>query len=330
MRSLGKRLFINTVSFFICLSIAAVPTTCFALNEDLVSDEMYWIDEDAEIIYSDEYFNGFLKYIADEDEGCFYLCLRFTDSRIDSNCTDNITLAFTVKNDVNTYYFQVDRDGVIKSKSQNSLNSFDVYYNFDEASCKRQGGGVFAAFRLKNETDRRLNNYISCEYYCGLSCTYDLFENISLDMYVPTTVKTTAQKTTKQSTTKKNAGSTQSKTSKAAESTKAESSTKFSGSGTVSARSGTGSTKFYADTDDTKSNTGTESITEEETDVSEFEQESFAQTNVNSSTKLSRQAKLLLIIFAVLFAIGILCVIIGTVSNKKTNEPDGENEPKNT
>lgn len=186
------------------LSILLTPFSAFALNTDLVEDELYWIDRGTQINYEkDNYFEGFSKYIADEDEGCFYLFTRFTDYRIDKNSNENITLAFTIKNNVNTYSFQVDKDGTVNSTSQNTLNSVEIYYNFDEASCKKQGGGVYVAFKLKNNTDRKLNNSVSCEYSCGLNCTYDLLSNISLDMYVPTTTKSTTQKTAKQTTKKR-------------------------------------------------------------------------------------------------------------------------------
>lgn len=307
------------------LSVLLTPFSAFALNTDLVEDELYWIDKGTQINYAkDNYFEGFSKYIADEDEGCFYLFTRFTDYRIDKNSNENITLAFTIKNDVNTYYFQVDKDGTVNSTSQNTLNSVEIHYNFDEASCKKQGGGVYVAFKLKNNTDRKLNNSVSCEYSCGLACTYDLLSNISLDMYVPTTSKTTTQKTAKQ-TTKKNTSAAASKSSER-DNDGSENSTKFSGSGTTasSGRSSAGSfAKFSADTNDIQSDS--QALSGEETQIAgsrdtQSKDDAFEITPQNSETKLSEQAKLLIIIFAVLFVLGVICVMIGTVHSKKKDE----------
>lgn len=310
------------------LSVLLTPFSAFALNTDLVEDELYWIDKGTQINYAkDNYFEGFSKYIADEDEGCFYLFTRFTDYRIDKNSNENITLAFTIKNDVNTYYFQVDKDGTVNSTSQNTLNSVEIHYNFDEASCKKQGGGVYVAFKLKNNTDRTLNNSVSCEYSCGLDCTYDLLSNISLDMYVPTTSKTTTQKTAKQTTTKKNTSAAASKSSER-NNAGSKNSTKFSGSGTTasSGRSSAGSfAKFSADTNDVQSDS--QALSGEETQIAESrdaqsKDDALEITPQNSETKLSGQAKLLIIIFAVLFVLGVICVMIGTVHSKKKDEDE--------
>lgn len=310
------------------LSVLLTPFSAFALNTDLVEDELYWIDKGTQINYAkDNYFEGFSKYIADEDEGCFYLFTRFTDYRIDKNSNENITLAFTIKNDVNSYYFQVDKDGTVNSTSQNTLDSVEIHYNFDEASCKKQGGGVYVAFKLKNNTDRKLNNSVSCEYSCGLACTYDLLSNISLDMYVPTTAKTTTQKTAKQTTTKKNTSAAASKSSER-DNAGSENSSKFSGSGTTasSGRSSAGSfAKFSADTNDVQSDS--QALSGEETQIAESrdaqsKDDALEITPQNSETKLSEQAKLLIIIFAVLFVLGVICVMIGTVHSKKKDEDE--------
>lgn len=321
-------LFRKIIPVFICFSIILFPSCVFALNTDLVEDEIYWIDKGNEIYYSgNDYFEGFSKYIADEDEGCFYFFSRFTDYRIDRNTNENITLAFTIKNDVNTYSFQVDKNGLMNSSSKNTLESIDVYYNFDEASCKRQGGGVFVAFKLKNKTDRMLNNSISCEYYCGLNCTYNLLDSVHLDMYVPTTVKTTKAKTTKQTTSKK---SQKTETKAKTNTTKAikETSTKFSGLGNTSANKKTSApaTKFSGSGNQIADDEVTEEAlqSEESNNANVEKRESSSEISAqNSSTELSYQAKLLIIIFTVVFVVGVICIIIGTVNSKKDKkEPD--------
>lgn len=336
MKSIRERfctgLFRKITPFIICLSIISVPFSALAVNTDLVEDELYWIDTGNVIQYNDDdYFEGFLKYIADEDEGCFYLFIRFTDYRIDVNSKENIALGFTVKNEENTYSFQVDKDGVINSPSKNSLDAFDVYYNFDEASCKKQGGGIYVALKLKNAVDRSLNNVINCEYYCGLSWNYNLFEGINLDMYIPTTTRAATQKATKKSTTVK--AKTNKETAKKENIAKStikkavkESSTKFSGTGKSYSISQNETTKYSGSQDYTEEKKY-ESVSDDDTDeisiINEAQEGYEAESTAAVKQGLSKQAKLLLIIFAVLFTVGIICVVIGSVNgNKKENQSE--------
>ena len=318
-------LFGKITPFIIFLLIISVPVSAFAVNTDLVEDELYWIDKGNIIQYNkDDYFEGFLKYITDEDEGCFYLFIRFTDHRIDVNCKENIALGFTVKNEENTYSFQVDKDGVINSPSKNSLDAFDVYYNFNESSCKKQGGGVYVTLKLKNADDRRLNNSISCEYYCGLSWNYNLFDGINLDMYVPVTTKASTQKAEKKTTTEKE--TTKKKTTVKSKTEKAvkESSTKFSGTGKSYGTSQNETTKYSGSQDYTKEKEF-ESVNAEDAAegniINESHEEYKAESTAAVKQGMSQQSKLLLIIFGVLFTVGVICVIIGSANgNKKKKE----------
>ncbi len=320
-------LFGKITPFIIFLLIISVPVSAFAVNTDLVEDELYWINKGNIIQYNkDDYFEGFLKYITDEDEGCFYLFIRFTDHRIDVDCKENIALGFTVKNEENTYSFQVDKDGVINSPSKNSLDAFDVYYNFNEASCKKQGGGVYVALKLKNADDRRLNNSISCEYYCGLSWNYNLFDGINLDMYVPVTAKASTQKTEKKTTTEKE--TTKKKTTVKSKTEKAvkESSTKFSATGkSYYSTSRNETTKFSASGEYTAGSKKYESADTEadgKSDINDKTQVEYeAESTISAKQNMSKQSKLLLIIFGVLFTVGVICVIIGSANgNKKKKE----------
>lgn len=323
MKGLKERLFagfsLKIVPVLICACILFVPFNAFAVNTDLVQDEIYWIDNGNIINYTkDSYFQGFTKYISDEDNKCFYLFSRFTDYRIDTLSNENITLSFTVKNDVNTYMFEVDKDGVTNNSSRNATDSVNVYYNFDEASCKKQGGGIFVALEFKNPTDKILKNTISCEYSCGLNCTYDLFDYIVLDMYEPQATKASQQKTTKASTSK----ATTQRTDNSQE--VKEKTTKFSGTGTYGGNASTGIvTKFYANT--VKSAQESSDISdvpdaEGESSVQDFQNDTFN----GKSTGLSTQAKVLVAVFAVLLAAGGACVAIGAANSKKADKEKEE------
>lgn len=307
--------FRKIIPLFVCLAVMLIPFSAAAVNTDLVEDEVYWIDRGETVNYSSSYFQGFSKYIADEDEGCFYFFTRFTDSRIDMDSNDNITLGFTVKNDSNYYSFKVGKDGILDNQGQNLSDAIEVYYNFSEASCQRQGGGIFVAFKLKNKTDRTRKNSISCEYYCGLDISYNLLDDVELDMYVPETQKSTSNKTTKaaaQASTKSN--NTKSTTSK--EKNTAESSTKFSGSGDkLSTTASNKSSKFSgsaaaANTEQT-SNENSVSLNES---VQLHSAENY--NSIGEKQSLSVHSKLLIAVFAVLFSLGVICIIIGCAKNK--------------
>ena len=172
-----------------------------------------------------------------------------------------------------------------------------------------------------------LGDSISCEYYCGLNCTYNLLDSVHLDMYVPTTVKTTKAKTTKQTTSKKSR-KTETKAKTNTSKTIKETSTKFSGSGNTSADKKTSApaTKFSGSANEIADDVVTEEIlqSEESNNENVEKRESFSGISAqNSSTELSYQAKLLIIIFTVVFVVGVICIIIGTVNSKKDKkEPD--------
>ena len=204
MKSIRERIFtgflMKVIPFIICLSIIFTPFSAFAINTDLVyRDEDIWIDRGKVILCNYDYLGGFVRYITDENEGCFYSFLSFTDWGVDTDSLEKISLGFTIENDVNRYYIQIDKDGLTNSPSKNSLNSIDVYYNFNGTDSKPDRK-ICVAFKLKNNVDRKLKNKIICEYSCGNGLNYILFDSIYLDMYVP---ETTKQTTTKKATTTK-------------------------------------------------------------------------------------------------------------------------------
>jgi hypothetical protein len=312
--------FCKVVPFVVCICILACPLSAYALNADLVEHETYWIDCDNQIIYKSSTFNGFTKYVVDENEGSFYLFSMFTDSKLDKACQENITFTFTIKNDVNTYYLQVDKNGMLNTSSKNSADAIELCYNFDDASCKRQGGSVFVALGLKNSTDRQLTNHISCEYSCGLSNTYVMFDDIDLDMYVPTTTKQSKEKSATQSTTKSKA-TKQSTTAKSTteKSTTAksttQSTTKFVASGSVS--STTSTTEFVADTtaDETYYTTGLATTVSNSTDGAYTYYQNDATEDYNNSLGAS-----VFIFCVIVLAFGTAMYVAGKVNKKRVQE----------
>ncbi|MDE6155925.1 MAG: hypothetical protein K2F67_05755 [Eubacterium sp.] len=319
MKSYFAGFFRKIIPLIICLSVILIPFSAYAVNIDLVDDEVYWIDRGDTVNYNSSDFQGFSKYIADTDEGCFYFFTRFTDYRIDSDSDENITLGFTVKNDINHYSFKVNKDGIINNQGQNSLEMIEVYYNFSEASCQKQGGGVFVAFKLKNKTDRTLCNSISCEYYCGLDVSYNLLDDVNLDMYVPETQKSTSNKATK-ATTQSGTKSNNTKSTTIKEKNTTESSTKFSGTGDkVNTTRSNSSVKFSGSA--TAANTE-QTDTDNLMTMNEHVQMNSAESyhSINEKQSLSTSSKLLIAVFTVLFSFGLICIIIGSVKNKNAEK----------
>lgn len=323
--SLGCASALKLAPVLLCLLIFSAPIQSYALNSDMVEGERYWIDQKVQINYQEhDYFNGFTKYIADNDEGCFYFFTSFFDPRINKFSDDNITLAFTVTNQKNTYYFQVDKDGIFENTSQNTLKALDIYYNFEEASCKRQGGNIYVAFEFKNSDDKKLDNTIRCEYYCGINCTYNLLEGVEVNM----SSEETDEKATEKNNDEKGSNVT-TKKSKSNDSDEApdgseEESTKFSGSGSVASNEESNGKFSVENNGDTVDNTQQTELTEDDYDTNYSNSQSNAYT-ANSETGLSVISKILIGVAAGFFISGVICVIAGIVKAKKA--PD-ETAPK--
>lgn len=322
MKGWFKSFFRKIIPLFLCLLIVAVPFSAYAMDKGLVDSELSWIDRGDTVNYNSEYFQGFSKYIVDRDEGCFYFFARFTDERIDTESDDNISLGVTVKNDVRSFYFEVDKDGIVNGKN----NDVEVYCNFSEASCQRQGGGIFVSFRLKNITDRTLNNLISCEYYCGENLTYDMLDGISLDMYVPQTQKSTSDKTAKTTTQKESKANSTKSTSNKAE---IESRTKFSGTGKISNENADTNTVQNHSSKFSGSGAISQSENSNALNIESYESSELVDNNVNNDNSnirqaLSTQSKLLIAVFAVLFIVGVICIVIGSLNRKNTEKDKAE------
>lgn len=322
--------------------IFAPPVQALALNSNMVQGEVYWIDEATDINYDDDsFFQGFTKYIADSEEGAFYLFTRFTDYRIDPSENENITLSFVVKNSKNTYRFDVDKTGMINTSSPNTSECIEVYYNFSEASCKRRGGGIYVAFELKNAQDRKLNNYVSCEYYCGLNRSYSLFDSVCINMY-----KAEEDKTLNNSSTVKHneSGSDKSKASGSSSNSASSKSgtTKFSASGSAGYSSETGegaqdNTKFSAGgasgsqsgsaSGSSSSSSGDEDHSDNQiTDVSISPGDD--ENGEYKSTRLSTAASVLTAVGIIILAAGIICVAAGVFRRRSKKHKLVEKEEK--
>ena len=175
--------FLAAAALFLCLF--GGKEIGFALEESYCRGEKFgWVDVDEQIDYSRESdgFDGFLKEIVDEKNGCIYLYFHIYDTRIEKCDDKSIALIFTIKNSENEYRLAMNKNGLISGDTYGE-KSFNIDCNFDEFHCSRFGGEIFAAIEFKDKSDRGLTNYISCDYAPGAFKALPLFENRGYDFY---------------------------------------------------------------------------------------------------------------------------------------------------
>lgn len=282
--------------FVMVLTAIFLPLNSYAMNEELIGNVYLWDDIDTRIDYNDEYFNGFLKYISDSNEGCFYVYLNYTDTRMLSDAEEYVQLNFTIRSNDECYTVCVDRNGLVNQELADRVSvksDFNIYPSY-------QGGKLMLCIELKRKADKTVCNYISCSYSCGEDITNDLFEDIELDMSVATTMRqTTAKKTTSAKST-------------------AEKTTKFSAS--TSATSKESTTKFET------SQSTTEPQSEELSDItnSVTADNNTAVTEGTTSSKMTSTAGVLMLSGFVCAAAGFASVLAGLIKGKKVNGKDIE------
>lgn len=290
--------------------------SAYALDSNYVISEYNgWIDIDERIDFQQKEtgFDGFLKWIVDEENGCFYMYFSFYDVGLEGYDDDNTVISFDVWNDINRYHFSVNRNGYVNTGA-NEQKNIRLTYNFDNCSVSRCGGEILIGFELLNNTDRELYNHISCEYAGGGNKTAVLFSDYGLDMYVEPTVKVSSSKASKldksnkeKATDSRINGSTENDTSKK------ESSTKYTPTGTLSRNAKKEqSSKFNADKI-YSSGDAADNHTEEKTVLNE------AGSTVGTYRR-SKTAVIILSVAGVMIAGGVALVIAGTViKNKKSD-----------
>ena len=315
-RLTGVVLKLTSLLLTLLIFLPAFPV--YALdNNYVISEYNGWIDVDDRIDYekSSVGFDGFLKKIVDEENGCFYIYFSFYDVRLNGFDDENIVISFDVWNDVNSYSFSVNRNGFINTGVDEQKN-IKIAYNFDSCSINSCGGEILIGFELTNQIDRQLYNNVRCEYAGGINKTEVLFNNQSLDMYVAPTVKESTAKATKstkagKSTTARATTATKDKSEKTSTESSSKT-TKYTPTGTV--RSNTNNsqpTKFSGDKVYLQGNTAIENDSEYESTVAS------ASDAVIGSYKMSKTAVIVMAAAVVLVVAGIVLVIIGLVSKSK-------------
>ncbi len=308
----AKRLRLRCFALIISL-IFLFPYTCYAVNTDYLSgnsiEEIYWSGCKNVININNNDLIGNIKYIPDSENSCFYIRISF-HSTADDYDAEKVRISFTVSNSVNSYRFSVKNTGDNGELITENGDNFKICYSFDLYPSKRRGGYIYIGFDFKNKTDKSLNNTISCEYACGDKCVYNLFDNVSVDMYKPASQKSSTTKSSKTNTTKSNKATSQKSNSSSKTTVKKSSQTKYAGSNLYKAGQNT--------TKEAETETDFDDHTISNTDEDEI------STNAPKS-QLSETAKKLLTAAAVIAAIGAAAIIVGLAI--KPNDAD-HNESK--
>ncbi len=254
----------------------------------VISEYNGWIDIDERLDFEKKNagFDGFLKRIVDEENGCFYMYFSFYDTELAGY------------DDVNT--------------GADEQENIKLAYNFDNCSNSRCGGEILIGFELMNNTDRKQYNHISCEYSGGSSRTAVLFYDYGLDMYVEPTVMEGSSKASKpeKSTTVRNSDLNRNSNTKNNTETK-EKPTKYTPTGTVSRNSKKENSSKFSAGKVYSSGGANDGEKEGETILNEAE-------NPVGIYKMSKTAVIILSIAGVMIASGIAFVISGfAVKNKK-------------
>lgn len=302
---------------FILTLTLSFPNICYAVDTNYLSgeniEERYWSDCKNVINIGKSNLIGNIKYIPDADNHCFYMRIQFHSTASDYDA-EKVQINLHISNSENAYNLSFSNSGKNEELIAPSNDNFKIYYSFDLYPTKRRGGYVYIGFDFKNKTDKSLNNFISCEYSCGAENTYLLFENVNIDMFEPTTQKSSStKKTTAKSakTTAKQNNKTTSKTTGAK-----QNSTKYIPSNQYSSNQN--------DNDDID-----ESEEVENNSVEENKDEVVAETSIASQPHLSDTAKNLMISAGIITALGIIAIIIGlSFKPKKTDSDFDENTDK--
>lgn len=312
----GYKLIIPFFALLISLSLS-FPNISYAVDTNYLSgeniEERFWSDCKNVINIDKNNLIGNIKYIPDSNNHCFYMRIQFHSTASDYEA-EKVQIRLNISNSENSYRLVFDNTGENEELLTINNDNFKICYSFDLYPSKRRGGYVYIGFDFKNKTDKSLNNFISCEYSCGAENTYLLFENVNIDMFEPTTQKSSStKKTTAKSakTTAKQNNKTTSKTTGAK-----QNSTKYAPSNQYSSNQN--------DNDDID-----ESEEVENNSVEENKEEVVAETSIASQPHLSDTAKKLMISAGIITALGIIAIIIGlSFKPKKTDSDFDENTDK--
>lgn len=312
------RIVFGLITSFMALLVFSVAFPAYALDRNYVISEYNgWIDVEQRIDFDKQNagFDGFLKRIADEENGCFYLYFSFYDTELDGYDDDNTVISFDVCNDVNSYHFSVNRNGFVNTGDKEQKN-IRLIYNFDNCSGSRCGGEILVGFELLNDVDRNLYNHVSCEYSGGNSRTSVLFYDYGFDMYAETTSEPSSHASSKSDkTTAVRTSSSHAVHESKTGSKDRERSTKYTPGSVLSRNGNKGQSSKFS---------GGNVYSSNETNVNHpAEDKAVVNERVSQGIyRMSKTAVITLSAAGVLFISGIVCIVAGAAMKSSKNESE--------
>lgn len=322
--------------FFIIafVNIFAIDGNAYAFDGEYVDKFGKWYNKGTVIDIDCSFVQGQFHYIMDEKNGCAYFYFAYTDF-LDEYSEDDVQLEFYVYNSINNYTFSVTNSGI---SDDSVLKNLDIYINFSNINADSHNGRLLVGFELKNKSDKKLTNFISCTFKVSSTKSCNLVDECKLDMYVEPT--TTAKKvtTTKLTTSKLKEKRTvvptvSSKTTNKTNKTKGQVSTKFvpkqkltqsqiNGSETKKAGRKSGK-KFSGSASNSVRTTKFEYSTATATTAPK-EKAVTTSTDYTSYPKAvySKKSKNIFIFGGVLGTIGLVLLLYGVISHSNTKEDD--------
>ena len=319
--------------FFIIafVNIFAIDGNAYAFDGEYVDKFGKWYNKGTVIDIDCSFVQGQFHYIMDEKNGCAYFYFAYTDF-LDKYSEDDIQLEFYVYNSINNYTFSVTNSGI---SDDSVLKNLDIYINFSNINADSHNGRLLVGFELKNKSDKKLTNFISCTFKVSSTKSCNLVDECKLDMYVePTTTAkkvTTTKLTTSKLKEKRTVVSTVS--SKTTNKTKGQVSTKFvpkqkstqsqiNGSETKKAGRKSGK-KFSGSASNSVRTTKFEYSTATATTAPK-EKAVTTSTDYTSYPKAvySKKSKNIFIFGGVLGTIGLVLLLYGVISHSHTKEDD--------
>lgn len=191
MKKIEKIISANIVLFlfiFTCL----FPNISYAINDKYLDDNNLWYDVESENSINENDMVIQVKCVTDTDNACFYLNVYYYNSNDEIVLNDeNISLNFNINNDNSKYNFVINKNEKLDSFIN---NNFNIISDFSRINNDFNNGEFVVGIEFKNKEDKKLLNYINCDFSVNNFAKFNLLNKYEFDMYVP--LETTTKKVT--------------------------------------------------------------------------------------------------------------------------------------
>ena len=303
-----KVILLTFVSLFLIL---IQPLNAFAFNSDYLDVEKWAFNENVTSVYLDkkssgENLEGFFKYYVDGNDASVYTYFSITESSLSSDNND-VRIQYSIVESQDSYGFAIDKDGICDAL-ENEVSVMDVYENYSYHK-NSDSGTYLSAIKFDDYEEK----YIDISLFVNGHIYRNIIKEIQL------CVDEDINPQTDESNSKSNSNAHGKATTK-----KGKTTTKKN---TSSKNSTSGTTKFSQNKIFTTASSQKENKYEfndnsggyedtAENPVSSYE----LQSAPSGSNKLTKSAKITLVISCVCALMGILLILIGVFCKTKKED----------